>query len=127
MLVFCCYTDFSLVWQEGATLVPVCRLFTVVASHVAEHRLEGTWASQLWRVAQWLRLSGSTAQAQQLWHMGLGALRMWDLPGPGVEPVSSALAGGFFTTEPPGKPSINIFYPACEFPFKNLAGVALNP
>ena len=25
------------------------------------------------------------------------------LPGPGVEPVSSALAGGFFTAEPPGK------------------------
>ena len=39
----------------------------------------------------------------------------------------SALAGGSFTTEPPGKPSINIFYTACEFPFKNLAGVALNP
>ena len=29
---------------------------------------------------------------------------MWDLPGPGIEPVSLALAGGFFTTEPPGKP-----------------------
>ena len=27
----------------------------------------------------------------------------WDLPGPGTEPMSSALAGGFFTTEPPGK------------------------
>ena len=27
------------------------------------------------------------------------------LPGPGVEPVSPALAGRFFTTEPPGKPS----------------------
>ena len=26
---------------------------------------------------------------------------MWDLPGPGIEPVSPALAGGFFTTEPP--------------------------
>ena len=26
----------------------------------------------------------------------------WDLPGPGFEPVSPALAGGFFTTEPPG-------------------------
>ena len=26
-----------------------------------------------------------------------------DLPNPGVEPESSALAGGFFTTEPPGK------------------------
>ena len=28
---------------------------------------------------------------------------MWDLPGPGIKPVSPALAGGFFTTEPPGK------------------------
>ena len=27
-----------------------------------------------------------------------------DLPDPGMEPVSPALAGGFFTTEPPGKP-----------------------
>ena len=26
------------------------------------------------------------------------------LPGPGTEPVSPALAGGFFATEPPGKP-----------------------
>ena len=29
---------------------------------------------------------------------------MWDLPRPGIEPVSPALAGRFFTTEPPGKP-----------------------
>ena len=29
----------------------------------------------------------------------------WDLPGPGIEPVSPALAGGFLTTAPPGKPS----------------------
>ena len=29
---------------------------------------------------------------------------MWDLPGPGIEPVSPASASGFFTTEPPGKP-----------------------
>ena len=26
-----------------------------------------------------------------------------DLPDPGIEPKSPALAGGFFTTEPPGK------------------------
>ena len=26
---------------------------------------------------------------------------MWDLPGPGLEPVSPALAGGFLTTAPP--------------------------
>ena len=27
-----------------------------------------------------------------------------DLPDPGIEPMSPALAGGFFTTEPSGKP-----------------------
>ena len=30
-----------------------------------------------------------------------------DLPDPGTEPVSPALAGGFFTTQPPGKPTNN--------------------
>ena len=29
---------------------------------------------------------------------------MWDLPGPGLEPVSPTLAGRFLTTAPPGKP-----------------------
>ena len=29
---------------------------------------------------------------------------MWDLPGPGLEPASPALVGGFLTTVPPGKP-----------------------
>ena len=27
---------------------------------------------------------------------------MWSLPGPGIEPVSPALAGGFLFTVPPG-------------------------
>ena len=29
---------------------------------------------------------------------------MWDLPRSGIEPMSPALAGRFFATEPPGKP-----------------------
>ena len=29
-----------------------------------------------------------------------------ELPNPGTEPVSPALAGGFFTTEPPGKSAV---------------------
>ena len=28
---------------------------------------------------------------------------MWNLPGPGIEPVSSELAGGFLNAGPPGK------------------------
>ena len=34
---------------------------------------------------------------------------MWDLPGPGIESVSVALASGFLTTGPPEKPSMRIF------------------
>ena len=34
---------------------------------------------------------------------------MWGLPGPGLEPVSPALAGGFLTTVPPGKALMYIF------------------
>ena len=43
-------------------------------------------------------LSSCGTWAQQLWHMG-----MRDLLGPGIEPVSPAMAGGCLTTRPPGK------------------------
>ena len=58
---------------------------TAVASPVAEHRL---WTR---------RLSGHGSRAQPL-------RGMWDLPGPGHEPMSLALAGVLSTTAPPGKP-----------------------
>ena len=32
----------------------------------------------------------------------------WDPPGPGLEPMSPALAGRFLTTAPPGKPGSTI-------------------
>ena len=35
-------------------------------------------------------------------------LGIWNSPGSGVEPVSPALAGGFFSTAPPGKSQISI-------------------
>ena len=42
--------------------------------------------------------------------MGLVAPGIWDLPRPGMESMSPALAGGFLTTEPPGRPqNINYF------------------
>ncbi|XP_059859176.1 eukaryotic translation initiation factor 2 subunit 3-like isoform X5 [Delphinus delphis] len=64
------------------------RPLTVVASPVAEHRLRTR------------RLSGHGSRAQLL-------RGMWDLPGPGHEPVSPASAGGLSTTAPPGKPYSN--------------------
>ena len=30
-----------------------------------------------------------------------------NLPDPGIEPLSPALAGGFFTAKPPGKPPVS--------------------
>ena len=35
---------------------------------------------------------------------------MWDLPGPGIEPVSPTLAGRFLTTVPPGKPGLYFYF-----------------
>ena len=52
--------------------------------------------------AQYLQLLGPSAQAQQLWHTGLGAPQCVGSR-PGVEPASPILSGKFFTTEPPGK------------------------
>ncbi|XP_060142205.1 coiled-coil domain-containing protein 6 isoform X2 [Globicephala melas] len=64
---------------------------TLVASPIVEHRL------------QTRRLSGRGSQAQPL-------RGMWDLLGPGHEPVSPASAGGLSTAAPPGKPCIDFFY-----------------
>ena len=40
---------------------------------------------------------------QESWD-GLPFPSLKDLPDPGIELTSAVLAGGFFTTEPPGKP-----------------------
>ena len=55
----------------------------------------------------------NTLQPQGPLSMGLSRQEYWsglpfpppgDIPKPGMEPSSPALADGFFTTEPPGKP-----------------------
>ena len=60
------------------------------------------WALQL-------QLPGSRAQAQQLLRMGLAALWHVESSWTGIKPESPALAGGFFTTEPLGKPQLMLF------------------
>ena len=58
-----------------------------------------------------------TVARQPLLSMGFPRQEYWtelpfpssgDFPDPGIEPTSSALAGGFFTTEAPGKPDFII-------------------
>ena len=49
---------------------------------------------------------GTRALEHRLSSCGARALllrSMWDFPGPGLEPVFPALAGGFLTTAPPGR------------------------
>ena len=66
--------------------------------------------SECWLVflapLQWLLLWNTGSSA---WNSVVAVRRlyllhgMWNLPGPGIEPVSRALAGGFLPTVPPGK------------------------
>ena len=80
-----CVRAFSSCGKRGPLSIAVHGPFTIAASLVAEHRL------------QTRRLSNCGSRAQLL-------RGMWDLPRPGLKPVSPALAGRFSTTAPPGKP-----------------------
>ena len=55
-----------------------------------------------WTVARQAPLSLGFPR-QEYWS-GLPFPPSGDLPDPGIEPASPELAGGIFTTEPPGKP-----------------------
>ena len=81
----CCARAFSSCGQWGLLFV-------------AEH---GPWSARVLVVAA-CGLSSCGARAQLL-------RGMWDLPGPGLEPVSPALGGGFSTTVPQGKSLLTAF------------------
>ena len=55
-----------------------------------------------WTVA--CQVPPSTGFSRQEYWSGLPFPTSVDLPEPGIKPTSPALAGGFFTTELPGKP-----------------------
>ena len=57
-----------------------------------------------WTVAHQVPLSLGFPR-QECWS-GLSFPSPGDLPHPGIEPASPALAGRFFTTEPAGKPEL---------------------
>ena len=61
-----------------------------------------------WTVALQVPLSMGFSR-QEYWS-GLPFPPPGDLLNPGIEPVSPALAGGFFTTKPPGKHLLSLMY-----------------
>ena len=86
-----CVRAFSSCGKRGPLFITVRGPLTIAASLVAEHRL------------QTLKLSNRGSRAQLL-------RGMWNLPRPGLKPVSPALAGRFSTTVSPGKPQLSILY-----------------
>ena len=86
-----CARAFSSCGKRGPLFIAVREPLTIATSLVAEHKL------------QMRRLSSCGSRAQLL-------RGMWDLPRPGLEPVSPALAGRFSTTVPPGKPQNRYFF-----------------
>ena len=80
-----CARAFSSCGKWGPLFIALRGPLTIAASLVAEHGL------------QTRRLSSCGSRA----HLLRG---MWDLPRPGLEPMSPALAGRFLTTAPPRKP-----------------------
>ena len=88
-----CAKAFSSCGKRGPLFNPVRGPLSIVASLVAEHRL------------QTRRLSNCGSRAQLLHGM-------WDLPRPGLEPTFPALAGRFSTTAPPGKPLHRVLFVA---------------
>ena len=96
----CCSRALSSCDERGLLFVVVHGLLIAVASLCCGARALGAQASVV---------------------VARGPRGMWDLPRPGLEPVSPALAGGFLTTAPPGKPIVvflNFFLsfpPECGF------------
>ena len=90
-----CWVAFICCCARADSLDAVRRLLIAVAS-LGEHRL------------QVLRLSSCGSQALEPRPCNCGTrvqllCSMWDLPRPGIKPVSPALAGRFLSTVPPGK------------------------
>ena len=92
---FCCR-------EPRLLIIMVCKILTAVASLVAEHRL---WVHGL----RQMQLMGSVVVAQRARARRLSSRSawapllhgIWNLPRPGIEPMSPALVGRFLATVPP--------------------------
>ena len=97
-------------WLWWAGILSTC---SVPASPVAER---GLWAaSGFSHCSRWAQELGCRAPGHRLTtcgtrvHLPRAFCTMWDLPRPGINPGSPALAVWFVTVEPLGKPLIKVF------------------
>ena len=98
----CCPQAFSSCSKQGPLFVEVHGLLTAVASLAVDYRLQAH------------RLSGGGSRAPSAGSVvvvqGPGCPKACGFfLGPGIKPVSPALAGGFFLTGAPGKPLFLFF------------------
>ena len=97
-----CARAFSNCGERGPLFIAVRGPLTVAASLVAERRLSSC---------------GTRAQSPR---------GMWDLPRPGLEPMSPALAGRLSTTVPPGKPRPSFLKKIYLFIYLCMAALGLH-
>ena len=103
--------------ERGLLFIAECGLLTVVICLVEEDTDSGGCGLAI--VAQGLRSCGSqvlvsgSAVGAGVWLL----LGIWNLSGPGTEPMSPELAGRFLSTVPPGK--------SHKFVFKNVSPAAM--
>ena len=93
----CCAQAFCSCGEQWLLFLVVPGCLIVVAPLITVPGLQAHGLSNCGRLPLKHRLSSCAVQDWVL-------LGMWGLPGPGIKPVTPALTGGFFSTEPPGKP-----------------------
>ena len=98
----CCAWAFPSCWGWG--LLSVC---CVQASHCSGFSCCKAWALG----GKGFHICGSRTQLPR---------SMWNLPGPGIKPMSPALAGRLSTTGPPGRSNILCLDRALSYPGKKL-------
>ena len=118
-----CCTGFSVVAREGCFLVVSFSLLwlSCCGAQAWGHVVAACGLSGLgsWALEHRLNSCGTWAQL----HHGI-----WDLLQLGIESVSPASAGRFFTFEPPGKPTVFLFntWTYCSFFLNRIFLIARN-
>ena len=98
-LGLCCCKGFLQVLQAGVPLLCIAQ-----APHFSGFSYDGA------------RAPGTGAPVAATWGLGSCGSRVemlhsiWDLPGPRIELMLPALAGGLSTTTPPGSPSLSFLF-----------------